>query len=158
MCYCLMKAATDGPRASWQQLKTMRMTRKQIAVLTAAGLLSACATVDVDESAESFDEAIYAGDLAECRGGPASIMVLNGFGGALVGSAFGFVEGAWLGASAGDSAEGAVIGTIVGSVVGLAVGAYDSVSEQDEELARCMRGKGYVLDTAWLPTQSAVVG
>ncbi len=136
----------------------MRMTGKQIAVLTAAGLLSACATVDVDESAESFDETIYADDLAECQGGPTSIVALNGLGGALVGSAFGFAEGAWLGASAGDSAEGAVIGTIVGSVVGLGGGAYDSVSEQDEELARCMRGKGYVLDSAWLPTQLAVVG
>ena len=136
----------------------MRMTGKQIAVLTAAGLLSACATVDVDESAESFDEAIYADDLAECQGGPASIMVLNGFGGALVGSAFGFVEGAWLGASAGGSAEGAVIGTIVGSVVGLAVGAYEPVSEQDEELARCLGGKGYLLDAAWLPTLSAATG
>ncbi len=126
----------------------MRITRKQIAALTAVGLLSACASVDVDMSAESFDETIYADDLAECQGGPASIMVLNGLGGALVGSAYGFVEGAWLGASAGDSAEGVVIGTIVGNVVGLGVGAYNSVSEQDEELARCMREKGYVLDAA----------
>ena len=136
----------------------MRMTHEQIAVLTAAGLLSACANVDVDRSAASFDETIYADDLAECQGGPASIMALNGLGGAMVGSAYGFVEGAWLGASAGDSAEGAVIGTIVGGVVGLGVGAYDSVSEQDEELARCMRKKGYVLDAAWLPTLSAATG
>ena len=136
----------------------MRMTRNQIPALTAAALLSACATVNVDRSVASFDEATYTNDLAECRGGSASIMVLNGFGGAMVGSAYGFVEGVWLGASAGDSAEGAVIGTIVGGVVGLGVGAYNSVSEQDEELARCMRGKGYVLDSAWLPTLSAVVG
>ena len=136
----------------------MRMTHEQIAILTAAGLLSACANVDVDRSAASFDETIYADDFAECQGGPASIMALNGLGGAMVGSAYGFVEGAWLGAVAGDSAEGAVIGTIVGGVVGLGVGAYNSVSEQDEELARCMRGKGYVLDSAWLPTLSAVVG
>ncbi len=129
-------------------MTTMRMTRKQIAILTAAGLLSACATVDVDKSAASFDETIYVDDLAKCQGGPASIMVLNGLGGAMVGSAYGFVEGVWLGAAAGDSAEGAVIGTIVGGVVGLGVGAYNSVSEQDEELAKCMRDKGYMIEAA----------
>ena len=41
-----------------------------------------------------------------------------------------------------------MIGTIVGSVVGLGVGAYNSVSEQDEELAKCMRGKEYMLEAA----------
>ncbi len=126
----------------------MRMTHNQIAVLTAAALLSACATVDVDKSAASFDEATYVDDLTECQGGPTSIMVLNGLGGAVVGSAYGFVQGVWLGAAAGDSAEGAVIGTIVGGVVGLGVGAYNSVSEQDEELARCMRDKGYMIEAA----------
>ena len=39
-----------------------------------------------------------------------------------------------------------MIGTIVGGVVGLGVGAFGSVSERDEELAQCMRDKGYVLD------------
>ena len=34
----------------------MRMTRNQIAILSAAGLLTACASVDVDKSAETFDE------------------------------------------------------------------------------------------------------
>lgn len=41
-----------------------------------------------------------------------------------------------------------MIGTIVGGVVGLGVGAYNSVSEQDEELARCMRDKGYMIEAA----------
>ncbi len=126
----------------------MRMTRKQIAVLTAAGLLSACASVDVDRSVASFDEDAYEEDLAQCRDESGAMFALRGVGGALVGSAIGFVEGVGLGATAGDSAEGAVIGTIVGGVVGLGVGAYSSVSEQDEELARCMRDKGYVIEAA----------
>ena len=75
-------------------------------------------------------------------------MVLNGFGGTLVGSAYGFVEGVHLGVSAGDTGEGAVIGTIVGGIVGLGVGAYKSVSERDEELAKCLRDKGYVFEAA----------
>jgi len=95
-------------------------------------------------SAASFDETTYEDDLAECRGGPASIRLS----GAMIGSAYGFVNGVWLGAAAGGSAEGAVIGTIVGGVAGLGVGAYNSVNEQDEELTRCMREKGYVLDAA----------
>ena len=116
----------------------MRMTCKQIAVLTAATLLSACATVDVDKSAASFDEDAYEEDLVQCRGESGAMSALRGVGGAMVGSAYGFVEGVYLGAAAGDSAEGAVIGTIVGGVVGLGVGAYNSVSEQDEELANCL--------------------
>ncbi len=51
-----------------------------------------------------------------------------------------------------------MIGTIVGGVVGLGVGAFGSVSERDEELAQCLRDKGYVMDTAWLPTLSAATG
>ncbi len=34
-----------------------------------------------------------------------------------------------------------MIGTIVGGVAGLGVGAFGSVSERDEELAQCMRGR-----------------
>ena len=126
----------------------MRMTRNQIAILSAARLLTACASVDVDKSAASFDEDAYEEDLAQCQGESGAMFALRGGGGALVGSAIGFVEGVGLGATAGDSAEGAVIGTIVGGVVGLGVGAYNSVSEQDEELAKCMREKGYMLDAA----------
>ncbi len=126
----------------------MRMMRHLIAATVGAVLLTACANVDVDRSAASFDEATYTDDLAECRGGSASIFVVNGFGGVLVGSAYGFVEGVWLGVAAGDSGEGAVIGTIVGGVVGLGVGAYKSVTEQDEELAKCLREKGYVIEAA----------
>ncbi len=136
----------------------MRMTRKQIAILTAAGLLSACATVDVDKSAETFDEATYADDLAECRGGSATTFMVNGLTGAVVGSALGAFEGAKFGINGGSSAEGALVGSVVGSVIGVGVGAYNSVSEQDEELARCMREKGYMLDAAWLPTLSAATG
>ncbi len=126
----------------------MRMTRKQIAVLTAAGLLTACATVDVDKSAASFDEDAYADDLAECRGGSATTFMVNGLAGAVVGSALGAFEGAKIGMTGGNSAEDALVGSVVGSVIGVGVGAYNSVSEQDEELAKCMRGKGYVLEAA----------
>ena len=136
----------------------MRMTRKQIAVLTAAGLLSACAAVDVDRSATSFDEATYADDLAGCQGGSATTFMVNGLAGAVVGSALGAFEGAKFGITGGSSAEGALVGSVVGSVIGVGVGAYKSVSEQDEELAKCMRERGYMLDAAWRPTLSAATG
>ena len=129
-------------------MTTMRMTRKQIGVLAAAGLLSACATVDVDKSAETFDETTYADDLADCQGGSATTFLVNGLTGAVVGSALGAFEGAKIGITGGSSAEGAMVGSVVGSVIGMGVGAYNSVSEQDEELARCMREKGYVIEAA----------
>ena len=49
---------------------------------------------------------------------------------------------------AAQQTDGGSIGTIVGGVVGLGVGAYNSVSEQDEELARCIRDKGYMIEAA----------
>ncbi len=36
-----------------------------------------------------------------------------------------------------------MIGSIVGGVIGLGVGAYEAVSDQDEELGRCLRENGY---------------
>ena len=80
----------------------MRMTRNQIAILSAAGLLTACASVDVDKSAETFDEDAYEEDIAQCRGESGTMFALRGVGGALVGSAFGFVEGVYLGAAADE--------------------------------------------------------
>ncbi len=110
------------------------------------------------KSAASFDEATYADDLADCQGGSATTFMVNGLAGAVVGSALGAFEGAKFGINGGSSAEGALVGSVVGSVIGVGVGAYNSVSEQDEELARCMREKGYILDAAWLPTLSAATG
>ena len=126
----------------------MRMTRNQIAILAAGGLLSACATVDVDKSAASFDETTYADDLADCQGGSATAFMVNGLTGAVVGSALGAFEGAKIGITGGSSAEGALVGSVVGSMIGVGVGAYNSVTEQDEELAKCIRDKGYVIEAA----------
>jgi len=131
-----------------RRITTMRMTRRQIGILTATTLLSACATVDVDKSVASFDENAYEEDLAQCRGGSATTFMVNGLAGAVVGSALGAFEGAKIGINGGSSAEGALVGSVVGSVIGVGIGAYNSVSEQDEELAKCMREKGYVLDAA----------
>ena len=80
----------------------MRMTRNQIAILSAAGLLTACASVDVDKSAETFDEDAYEEDIAQCRGESGTMFALRDVGGALVGSAFGLVEGVYLGAAADE--------------------------------------------------------
>ncbi len=101
----------------------MRMMRHLIAATVGAVLLTACANVDVDRSAASFDEATYTNDLAECRGGSATTFMVNGLAGAVVGSALGALEGAQTGITGGNSAEGAVIGSVVGSVIGVGVGA-----------------------------------
>ena len=120
--------------------------RHLISSTLGAVLLAACANLDVDRSAASFDEDAYANDLSECRGGPALVFVVKGLESALIGSAYGFVQGVYYGALSGDSAEGAVIGTIVGGAVGLGVGGYDAASEHDRELVQCLRGKGYGTD------------
>ena len=113
-----------------------------------AAFVSACASPDIDRAAANFDAASYSGDLAECRGSSAAMFMLSGFAGALAGSAIGALEGAQAGLVAGDSAEGAVIGSAVGGVIGLGVGTYDYLSKRDDELARCLRDKGYVVNAA----------
>ena len=125
---------------------TIQMMRQLFATTVGAIFLTACATVDVDRSAASFDEATYANDLSECRGRPALVFAVKGMGSALVGSVYGFVHGVYLGALGGNSAEGAVIGTIVGGAVGLGVGGYDAASEHDRELVQCLRDKGYATE------------
>ncbi len=125
----------------------MSIMRHLITTNLGAVLLAACANVDVDRSAASFDEDTYANDLSECRGGPALVFVAKGMGSALVGSVYGFVHGGYLGALAGNSAEGAVIGTIVGGAVALGVGGYDAASEHDRDPVQCLRDKGYATET-----------
>ena len=117
--------------------------RKGFAVLAGAVLLGACATIDVDQSAENFDAATYADDLNECRGGPAALFVLNRLESAMVGSVYGLAYGAYYGAVAGNTEKGVIIGTIVGGVLGLGHGAHRSMDRHDEALTRCLREKGY---------------
>lgn len=117
------------------------------AVLAAASLVSACATIEVDQTAENFDAATYQSDLSECRGGPAALFALNRLESAVVGSVYGLAYGAYYGAVAGNSADGVVIGSIVGSVLGLGHGAQRSIDRHDEALVRCLRDKGYVPGT-----------
>ena len=125
-----------------------RSSRSAVLCITIAVLLSACANPDIDRSTASFDETAYHDDLAECRGGSAATFMMNGVAGAIVGSALGAFEGAKSGAVSGGSAEGALIGSVVGSVIGVGVSAHKSISKQDENVARCLRDKGYVLDAA----------
>ena len=125
-----------------------RSSRNAALCIAIPVLLSACASPDIDRSAANFDETAYHDDLAECRGGSTTTFMVNGVAGALVGSALGAFEGAKSGAVSGGSAEGALIGSVVGSVIGVGVGTYKSVSKQDEEVERCLRDKGYVLDAA----------
>ena len=109
-------------------------------------LLGACANLDVDRSADNFDETAYASDLSECRGGPAALFALHRLESAVIGSAYGLVHGLRIGARAGDAGEGAVIGAILGGMVGLGYGAHDSIDRHDEALAQCLRDKGYATD------------
>lgn len=121
--------------------------RHLITTTLGAVLLVACANVDVDRSATSFDEDTYANDLSECRGGPAMVFVVERLESALIGSAYGLVQGALYGVLKGNSADGALIGTILGGAVGLGVGGYDAAAEHDRELVQCLRDKGYATDT-----------
>ena len=123
-----------------------RMTSSRtLAIIASAVLLAACASPTVDSSAPTFDETKYAVDLDNCRGGTVLDVALNGLGGALVGSAYGLFHGGWTGAITGRTPEGAIIGVIVGGVAGAAVGAYEPIQEQEQSVARCLSGKGYVL-------------
>ena len=112
---------------------------RTLAIIAATILLTACASPTVDSSAPSFDETKYAVDLDNCRGGMVLGIALQGLAGVAVGSALGLVQVA--------SIDGAIIGAIVGGVAGAFVGAYEPIQEQEQSVARCLSGKGYVLDS-----------
>lgn len=109
--------------------------------------LSACASPNVDTKATTFNEVKYTEDLNNCRGGTILGVALNGIGGAIVGSAYGVTFGAYHGALAGDSKEGAVIGAVLGSVIGVVAGAYEPFKKKDREVAACLSGKGYTVQS-----------
>ena len=118
---------------------------RNLAIITATMLLSACVSPTVDSSAQTFDETKYAVDLDNCRGGTVLDVALHGLGGAVIGSAYGLLQGASTGAITGRTPEGAIVGVIVFGVAGAAVGAYEPIQEQKQSVARCLSGKGYVL-------------
>ena len=123
-----------------------RMTSsRNLAIIAASALLAACASPSVDSSTPSFDETKYAVDLDNCRGGTVLDVALHGLGGAVIGSAYSAYHGAYIGALSGNSPEGAAIGAVVGGVIGVVVGAYEPIQEQEQSVARCLSGKGYVL-------------
>ena len=109
--------------------------------------LGACANIDIDRSADSFDQEAYDDALSECRGGPAALFALSGMETAVIGSLYGLVNGANIGANAGNADKGAIIGTIVGGVLGFGAGAYNAIDEHDAALERCLREKGYGVGT-----------
>ncbi len=115
------------------------------AILIVLIALTACASPAVDTATPNFNEAQYATDLDDCRGGTALTVAMRGLGGAVVGSFYGAAQGAIHGAAHGDSKEGAIIGVAVGSVVGFAAGAYTPIEQQHEEVRQCLSVKGYLL-------------
>lgn len=119
--------------------------RRNLAIIAASVALAACASPTVDSSAPTFDETKYVVDLDNCRGGTVLDVALHGLGIAAIGSAYGAYHGAYIGALSANSPEGAAIGAVVGGVIGVVVGAYEPIQEQEQSVARCLSGKGYVL-------------
>ncbi len=82
--------------------------QKQIAIsLTLLLTLSACATPQVDQTAATFNETEFTSDLNICRGGTFIEASAKSIGIAMLGSAYGALEGAYYGARDGDTAEAA---------------------------------------------------
>ena len=118
------------------------MTRPAIILTLAIALLAACAAPGVNRSAANFNESKFTVDLNLCRGGNIAEASLRTIGKGAVGSLAGAGIVALHGAAAG-SGEALVAGAIVGAVVGLGIGANDAVEEHNQEIADCLRQKGY---------------
>jgi hypothetical protein len=119
-----------------------------IPIIAVTLALTACATPNIDTSAQNFNEEQYTADLNNCQGGSTLYVAMNGLGGAVVGSALGALHGAYYGAIARDAPKGAIIGAAVGTVVGTFVGAVEPFQKQEEKVAQCLAGKGYVVGTS----------
>ena len=109
----------------------------------AAAFLTACAAPNVDRSAVNFNESKFSIDLNLCRGGNIAEASLKTIGKGALGSLAGAGIVALHGAAAAGSGEAIVVGAVVGAVVGLGVGANDAVEEHQQEIADCLREKGY---------------
>ena len=120
------------------------MTRFIIPAL-ALVLLSGCTTPSVDREMTNFDAEKFSRDLEFCRGGRAFKVALDGFTGAVYGSAVGAAHGAYYGAVAGDAKEGTFIGAIAGSVIGVFMGAYEPFFQKEQNVRHCLSARGYSL-------------
>ena len=121
------------------------MRRSIVTGLICLLALSACATPNVDQTAATFSELDYSSDLDTCRGGAFLVASAKTLGIAMLGSAYGALEGAHIGARDGDTAEGAAIGAIIGGTIGLTSGAFKALEEHEAEITNCMVQKGYHL-------------
>jgi outer membrane lipoprotein SlyB len=111
--------------------------------MLAAAFLTACAAPSVDRSALNFNESKFTVDLNFCRGGNIAEASLTTIGIGALGSLAGAGVVALHGAAAAGSGEAIVVGAVVGAVVGLGIGANDAVEEHYQEIANCLREKGY---------------
>ena len=107
--------------------------------------ISACTSIDVDQSAEDFDEDQYSQHLSECYGGNVVWGTARSVGYGVLGSFSGAGQGLIHGAIWGDTPQSVVAGAAVGSIIGFGAGAYKSFDKGNEELRYCMMGKGYTV-------------
>jgi hypothetical protein len=107
--------------------------------------ISACASLDGDQSAEGFDEGKYLQHLSECYGGNVVWGKARSVGYGVLGSFAGVGQGLIHGAIWGDTPQSVLAGAAVGSVIGLGAGAYNSLDKGDEEFRYFMMDKGYIV-------------
>ncbi|MBT3766522.1 MAG: hypothetical protein HOF84_11765 [Rhodospirillales bacterium] len=108
-----------------------------------AAFLTACAAPSVDRSAFNFNETKYSLDLNFCRGGNIAEATAKTVGVGALGSLGGAAIMVMHGAAAANNGEAIVVGAVVGAVVGLGVGANDAIEDHNQEVANCLREKGY---------------
>jgi hypothetical protein len=112
-------------------------------ILATAFALAACAAPQVNRSAANFDESQFTVDLNVCRGGNIAEASLKTIGKGALGSLAGAGVMVLHGAAAANSGEAIVVGAAVGAVIGLGIGANDAIEEHEQEIADCLREKGY---------------
>ena len=108
-------------------------------------LLASCAAPSVDRTARDFNESKFTVDLNVCRGGNVTEATLKTIGLGALGSLVGAGVVATYGAAAAGSVEAVAVGAAVGAVIGLGYGANQAVEKHQQEIADCLREKGYVV-------------
>ena len=116
-----------------------------VLTIVVAAFLTACAAPSVDRSAFNFNETKYSLDLNFCRGGNVTEATLKTIGLGALGSLVGAGVVATYGAAAAGSVEAVAVGAAVGAVIGLGYGANQAVEKHQQEIADCLREKGYVV-------------
>ncbi len=119
-------------------ISVIRRAYKESLIFSLVAVLGACAAQNVVRSAPGFDQTVYNSDLNTCQGSAAADGTADTIYKGLLGAAMGAVLFGRTG-----NIYGLVGGAALGAVTAAGIAAVETVRAYNDEVAQCLRAKGY---------------